>query len=213
MSGMKKHIPWVLLLCLSAAVFAQGAVDSTDKEYQVKAAFLYNFIKFVDWPEEKLADVNEPIIIGIIGKDSFSDIFEALEDKKIKNKMVIVQKFKGFEELKKDGQHAQAELEAQIQRIRKCHLLFVCSSETNSEKDIINSVRGHNVLTVGEREDFMESGGIINFVVEEKKVRFEVNLDACEKEKLKISSQLLKLAKKVIKQKQQPRRADKQIQG
>jgi hypothetical protein len=203
MSGKKNHIltVTVLLLTLSVELFAQEVSDSPDKEYQVKAAFLYNFIKFVDWPTGKFSDVNEPIVVGIIGKDPFGNVFEALKDKKIKNKTVVIQRFKGFEELKRSSQQDQAAIEEQVQKLRKCHLLFTCSSEANSKNQIINSVKDYNVLTVGEADDFIDAGGIINFMVEEKKVRFEVNLDACDKEKLKISSQLLKLAKRVIKQK------------
>jgi len=191
----------ILMIVLSeTAAVAEDGVP-TDKEYQIKAAFLYNFVKFVDWPEEKMGDGDKPITIGIIGKDPFGKIFEALKDKKIKGKNVVISRFKSFEELKKTGNQNPSEFETQISNIRKCHVLFICSSEEESIKEIINLTEKSSVLTVSETANFLENGGIINFLVEEKKVRFEVNLDASDKAKLKISSQLLQLAKRVLRQK------------
>jgi hypothetical protein len=104
--------------------------DSTvSREYQIKAAFLYNFIQFVDWPEEKSADSNEPITIGIIGKDPFENAFEPIKDKKLKGRSVIIKRFKSFEELKKSAEKDKSELDREIKALTKCHLLFICSSE------------------------------------------------------------------------------------
>jgi hypothetical protein len=199
----KKYIVVLLVSMLNILpkAYAQEASNSPEKEYQVKAAFLYNFVKFVDWPKEKFSDVNDPIIIGIIGKDPFGNIFEALTDKKIKNKNVIVQRFKGFVELRRLNQQDKDAFNTLIQNIKKCHLLFICSSEASVEKDIITEFKNNSILTVGESQDFIKAGGIIGFMVEENKVRFDIDLNTCDKEKLKMSSQLLKLAKNVIKQK------------
>ena len=187
----------LLLVPLTAKVCAESA---SAYEYQIKAAFLYNFIQFVDWPEEESADSNEPITIGIIGKDPFGDAFEPIKDKKVKGRSVIIERFKGFEELKKSAEKDKSELGREIEMLTKCHLLFICSSEQEHLKEIINSVRDHNVLTVGEMEGFLESGGIINWFVEEKKIRFEINTAAAERAKLEIRSQLLRLAKRIVKE-------------
>jgi len=77
-------------------------------------------------------------------------------------------------------------------------LLFICRSEKEQLGKIINIVKDHNVLTVGDMNDFLESGGIINFVIDDQKVRFEINNNAAKQEKLNIRSKLLRLAKKVI---------------
>lgn len=159
------------------------------KEYSIKAAFLYNFIKFVDWPKEKPSD-EKTITIGIIGKNPFGKAFEPLEDKVAKDKKVIIKSFLSVEESELPRE--------QIEAIRKCHVLFICRSEAKHLKKIIDSVRDHSVLTVGDMANFVESGGIINFVKEEEKVRFEINNTAARKARLDIRSKLLRLAKKVI---------------
>ncbi len=201
---IKVYIFVVLMLALFAAPTAiKAQADSAqNREYQIKAAFLYNFIKFVDWPEEKLPDSNEPIIIGIIGKDPFGDAFEPIKDKSVKERNVIIQRFKGLEELEKSGEENESEVRQQIDLIRKSHLLFICYSEKAKLRETINLVKDHSVLTVADTQDFLESGGVINFVMEEKKVSFEINITAAKQAKLKIRSQLLKLAKKIIEEKQ-----------
>ena len=182
------------LVLFVTAFTPQAQADPTaSREYQVKAAFLYNFMNFVDWPEEKLSDNNEPITIGIIGNNPFGDAFKPIQDKLVKGKKVVIQQFQGLEELKKSSEE-----HPQIEAIRKCHLLFVCQSEKGSLKKIIDLIKDYSVLTVGDMEGFLESGGIINFVMEENKVRFEIDIAAARRAKLKIRSQLLRLAKRVV---------------
>jgi len=190
----------VLSLALLAAPWvAQGEDESaSNREYQVKAAFLYNFIKFVDWPKEKVAESNEPVIIGIFGKDPFGNAFAPVKDKEGKDRKVLIKRFKPIEELKKSGEKDKSLPEREIESLRKCHLLFICSSEEKSIKEIINLVKDHSVLTIGDMQGFLESGGIINFIMEEKKVRFEINMTAANRAKLKIRSQLLRLAKRLV---------------
>jgi hypothetical protein len=168
------------------------------QEYQLKAAFLYNFLQFVDWPEEKLADSNKPITIGIIGNDPFGNAFEPIESKKVKGRAVVIKRFKSFEDLKKSTEKNKPESEQETKSLTKCYLLFICSSEQKNLKEIIDTVKDHSVLTVGEMEGFLESGGIINWFVEEKKIRFEINTAAAERAKLEIRSNLLRLAKRVV---------------
>lgn len=191
----------ILVLALLAGGLAPQARAHHSPEYHVKAAFVYNFIRFVDWPKEKAADSNEAITIGVLGKDPFEDAFEPLKDKQAKGRKVVVKRFKGFEELKKSSQGDKSELQHQIKALRKCYLLFICSSEEKALGDIITSVKDHPVLTVGDMPGFLEAGGIVNFVMEEKKVRFEINITAARHAKLKISSKLLRLAKRVVKEK------------
>jgi hypothetical protein len=188
-----------LVLFMAAIVPKAGAATVTSSEYQVKAAFLYNFIKFVDWPGEDTPDSNEPIIVGVVGKNPFGDAFV---NKQIKAREVVFKQFDRFEELDKSGAKDKDELQKQIEAIRKCHLLFICQSEKTTPKEIIDLVKGHSVLTVGDTKGFLDSGGIIEFVMEEKKVRFEINVAAAKDAKLKIRSQLLRLAKRIVGEKQ-----------
>lgn len=167
------------------------AESEQDQEYKVKAAFLYNFIKFIEWPPTKLSD-KETINIGVIGENPYKDAFDPIKDKRIENKKIVIKFFKNLEELKNNRQ---------IDNIRKCHVLFVCGSEKKQFKEILSLVSEHNVLTVSDTNGFLESGGIINFLIEDQKVCFEINNYNAKQEKLNIRSQLLRLAKKVIEEK------------
>lgn len=184
---------------------AMAAGSIQNREQQIKAAFLYNFIKFIDWPEENTADSNEPMIIGIIGSEDFINAFEPVKNKKIKNRNISVKYFAGLEKLDKSGKDDESQLDREIQKkLKACHLLFICACEPESIENstkIIKAVKDLPVLTIGETVDFLESGGIINFLMEDKKVRFEINNTAAKQAKLKISSKLLRLAKRVIEEK------------
>jgi hypothetical protein len=189
-----------ILIVLTITVDTHAESESS-REYQIKAAFLYNFIKFVDWPKEKESptDSNEPIAIGIIGKDPFGNSFEPLRDKQVKGRNVVIKRFEGFEQLNESDEQGEKQ-HPEIETIRKCHILFICPSEEKYIQQIIASTQDYSVLTVGDMNGFLEAGGIINFLTEEKKIRFEVNLDAAERSRLTIRSKLLRLAKRVIRQ-------------
>jgi len=196
----KAYILVVLALASFAAPLASQAQDDSvqSREYKIKAAFIYNFIKFVDWPKEKMADANEPIIIGIIGKDPFGKGFDPVKNKPVKDRNLVIKRFVGFKELEKSADKNEAEFDKKVESLRKCHVLFICSSEKENLEEIIKLLKGSHVLTVADSEGFLESGGIINFLMEEEKVRFEINITAAEQAKLKIRSQLLRLAKRVV---------------
>jgi hypothetical protein len=161
----------MFLLCASAN--AQEA-----SEYQVKAAFLYNFAKFVEWPAG--AGVDAPLVIGVLGKDPFgSQIDRAVEGKTVNGRRLMIKRFSSLE------------------AYEYCHILFVSSSERSNLPQIIAAVRNSSVLTVSETERFAHIGGIINFVTIENRIRFEINQAAAERAGLKISSKLLSLARVV----------------
>jgi len=186
---------FIFLVLLFIGQQARTEDSPSAREYQIKAAFLYNFLMFVDWPKEKMPDNKEPIVLGIIGKDPFGNSFEPLKDKQTKDRSVIIKRFKGLEELKKNA----AELNQVIEDIRKCHLLFICHSEEGVLQEVISLIKNHNVLTVGDMQTFRESDGmIINLVMEEGKIRFRINVTAARQAKLEVRSQLLRLAREVI---------------
>ncbi len=201
---MKSKVYILIVLAMALLVVPivpEALADSTrSQEYKIKAAFLYNFIKFVEWPKGEIGDSNEPITIGILGKCPFENAFELLKDKQAKNRKVVIKRFKGFKELKNSSPNDKAELQRIINAIRKCHVLFICSCQKEELKEAIDSVKNHSVLTVGEVKGFLETGGVINFLMEENKVRFEINLAAAKRAELKISSKLLRLAKRVVKE-------------
>jgi hypothetical protein len=165
-------------LSLACLTMAQTPASS---EYEVKAAFLFHFAQFVKWPEEAFKDPNNPLIYCTIGEDSFHGSLDAaLNGKTIGARSSRVVHFK------------------QPQEIQGCQVLFIAAREKKSIPAILASTKGNSVLTVGESEHFVQDGGMIGFLLEENKIRFEVNLEAAQKANLKISSRLLALAKSVV---------------
>lgn len=191
----------VLTVCMVLLATGQRAWADPlpNTEYVVKTVFMYNFLMFTDWPKEKIGDSNEPLIIGVIGTDVFKNAFDAIEEKTVDNRKVIVKRFKGLDELEKAGQKEPSEPHPQLELIRTSHLLFVCRSERARAKEILRYVEGHHVLTVADVEGFLEAGGIINLLLEDEKVRFEINLTAAKRAGLQIRSKLLRLAKRTYK--------------
>jgi len=169
-----------VLAALSGVRLASTETNPTS-EYQVKAAFLYHFAQFVEWPEETFKDANSPVTYCTLGEDPFHGSLDAaLHGKTIGARSFRVQHFK------------------QPQVIQGCQVLFIGAGEKKLLPAILAGVNGSSVLTVGESEHFAQEGGMIGFCLEENKIRFEINLETAQKSKLKISSRLLALAKSVI---------------
>ncbi|MBN2019463.1 MAG: YfiR family protein [Sedimentisphaerales bacterium] len=189
-------------ICL-VLIFAPMAYPDTSsakyKEYEVKAAFIYNFLKFVDWPEEKMSGDSNEIIIGIIGEDPFGSAADIFKGKTVEDRKVVVKRFETLEHIKKMAEQDRNE---QLGLIRKCHLLFVCPSEQKLASEITKLVEKDAVLTVGDNDRFIESGGMINLFIEDNRIRFDINLLASKKAGLEMRSQLVRLARKVIKNEQ-----------
>lgn len=149
-------------------------------EYAVKAAFLYNFAKFVEWPPGAFGHNGAPLIVGVVGDDPFgSALDQTIQGKSVNGRQLTVRRFSGGQDL------------------RECHILFISSSERKRLSQILDSIRGAGVLTISEMDQFNQQGGIINFILERGKVRFEINTGAAESARLKLSSKLLALARSV----------------
>lgn len=155
----------------------QSEVD----EYRLKAAFLFHFAQFVEWPSSVLKNPPGPLVVCVVGQDPFRGELEGIvQGKSIDGRVLEVRRVK------------------QLQDSRECHLLFIGKKESTRIPELIGTIRNVPVLTIGESDDFLQQGGIIRFCWEERKVRFEVNQEAAGKANLKISSRLLLLAKAVI---------------
>lgn len=172
-----------LMYCgLPTRPHAGAAEPVVAKEYQIKAAFLYNFTKFVEWPEAKFAATNSPIVIGVLGRNPFgAALAETVRDRKV------------------NGREIQVRQVNTVAEVRGLHVLFLGAAEPNGFEVLEAAVKEGAVLGVGESETFLQRGGTIRFVLEEDKVRFEVDLNSAERAQLKISAQLLKLARTVKK--------------
>ncbi len=150
------------------------------REYRIKAAFLYNFAKFVEWPAEAFEDDDATLILGVFGDDPFGAALQSLSGKTVRGRRLTIKRFDSLLDLD------------------QCHILFITSSTQEQQQKALESLQGSNVLTVGEMQRFAQMGGIINFVIRNNKLRFEINLDAGKRAGLMISSQLLKLADSVV---------------
>ena len=168
------------LLCL--VLFLLLGVEGPSQEfrpaeYQVKAALLFNFAKFVEWPRSAFASRDSPLVIGILGENPFhNDLEQMIHDKKV------------------DEHPLEIRLLPSPIQATNCHILFISTSQKQQLPEALRTVKGSAVLTVSETERFTESGGMINFVLEGTKIRFQINNEAASRAGLKISSKLMSLA-------------------
>ena len=176
---MRKFVGLIFITVIFVGVssWPSRAQPAQPGEYMIKAAFLYNFARFVDWPAKAFPNDHTPINVCILGKDPFGDAFEPIKGKIVKGRKLALLRVKRLEELE------------------QCHILFISSSEDKRLSQILSAIRGKNILTVSDIKMFARRGGTINFVIVEKKIRFEINIEAVRLAGLEISSKLLKLAK------------------
>lgn len=147
------------------------------QEYQIKAAFLFNFAKFVEWPSDAFPNANSPIIVGVLGKNVFGHYLEdTIQGKTVQNRPFVLKELKSVD----DAVH--------------CHILFVSPSMSDDFSRVIKDLHNASVLTVSETDQFLKAGGMINFIIEDNKVHFQINDGAAKAAGLKISSKLLSLA-------------------
>lgn len=174
----------LVITCLCVSEQPTFSADSVSKEYQLKAAFLYNFTKFVTWPSKKFEESNNKLIIGIIGHNPFgNELAEITQGRTV------------------GGRDIQVQYITSIEAAHSVNLLFIPNAEERKVKDHLRSLHAASVLTVGETDHFASLGGIISFSVNADKIRFEINREEAFNASLKISPQLLKLAISVRKTK------------
>jgi hypothetical protein len=170
----------VALLGLVCPALAQPDENAeASREYAIKAAYLYQFSRYVQWPASAFADENAPLVIGVLGKDPFGGSLEEIaRTKRIEGRPIAIRRF------------------ASMTDYTPCHILFINSSVSPEQKQAaIQKAKRAPILLVGEEPGFAEQGGTINFFFDENKIRFEINATAAKHDQLKISSKLLSLAK------------------
>ncbi len=147
-------------------------------EYEVKAGFLYNFSLFVRWPDSAFENSRSPIVFGVYGKDPFGRTLDrTLAGKRAHDREIVIRRIQ------------------RPQDINGCHLLFVPQSSTDELRRVFGQVAGQPVLIVGEQDGFATQGGLINFYLEQNRVRFEINPGEARRREVRISSKLLGLAR------------------
>jgi YfiR/HmsC-like len=166
------NVLWLLLLSGSGR-----AQNSPPTEYQIKAAFIFNFARFIEWPPKAFAGTTSPLVIGILGDNPFrDDLRRTLRDKTVDDHPLVIKEL---------SSHVEA---------TNCHILFISTSEKPRLAQVLQGLKGASVVTVAEMDRFTENGGMINFVQEGTKIRFQINNEAAMGAGLKISSKLLSLA-------------------
>lgn len=182
--------PWVARRTLSCFVTlaiigilfnaTKGRAQSTQDEYRVKAAFLFHFAQLVRWPPNAPSDSPDSFLLCTVGDDPFhGDLESMMVGKQIGSRMIHIR-------------HIQNE------PLKECTMLFIGQNEDSHLKDLLASLQNAPILTVGEADDFLDTGGMIQFLMEGNKIRFSINRRAAEQANLTISSQMLLLAKRVI---------------
>jgi len=180
----------LLGLLITAGGGAPAVKISPDRllEYKVKAAYLFNFTKYIEWPEQAFSSPEAPIIIGVLGVGPIVELLEStIGDRRVGNRTVKVKRSRRVEDL------------------RQAHVVFVSASEKERWPDILAALKGTNALTVSEIQQFCGNGGMIAFLIENDVVRFDVNLDNAEQAGLKISARMLSTARVVSGKRNQSR--------
>ena len=148
----------------------------SSQQYRIKAAFIYNFSKFIEWPSQAFTGPEQPFSIGILGEDPFGQILEeTLEDKTVKGRSFVINRSDN------------------IKNLEKSHIIFISGSEKGRLPEVIDAIQHKHVLTVSDMENFSRSGGMIQLVKLNKTIRFEINLDAANRARIEINAKLLSL--------------------
>jgi len=175
---------WVAwLIVFSCAVGGSGAIapargQTIDRQYKLKAVYLYKFATYIKWPERAFHDDASPFVIGILGPDPVgADLRKIAKVKKIDGRKIEVRNYEQPEE------------------VRECHIFFMSKALTSEiQGAAIKLLSGRNILFVGETSDFLKQGGVIDFVIQENRVRIYISKSTHEREGLEISAQLFRIA-------------------
>jgi hypothetical protein len=166
-------------LVLAAAPGLGSSTRAPLPEYPVKAAFLYHFLEFVEWPSASPLP-SATVTIGVLGKDPFGDVLDqAVLDKVVAGRTLAIRRF------------------ANVDALEPCEILFISSSEMPKLPEILARLEGAPVLTVGDADRFARRGGMIGFFFEDDRLRLEVNRSAADRAGLRVSSKLLAVARLV----------------
>ena len=166
------------LITWAAALGACHAQEFQASEYQLKAAFLYHFAQFTEWPDKAFEKPSSPLVIGVLGDNPFGQLLEqTLRGKTLLQRPVVYRTIRSLDEA-----------------TNNCHILFISSSEKKRLTEICMALQNRTVLTVSEVEGFLEAGGMIDFVRQGNKIRFQINDSAAKAAGLRIRAKLLSLA-------------------
>ncbi len=170
---------WPLRWAVLAAVVLFTAEDAcaTTPEFQVKAAYLFNFARYVEWPPDAFRAPNAPLIIAIVGDDPFgSTLDDLVRGEEAQGHPLLVQRYRRVED------------------VQDCHILFVSRLGRTERETLLSGLKNRSILTVSDTDDFARQGGMIRFVMADGRVRMQINWEAAKRANLTMSSKLLRSA-------------------
>jgi len=173
---------WGWCAPLAGQTLAEESLYAAAMEHEVKAAFIHNFTKFIDWSRDSFESETSPIRVGILGKGPIDQPLMNLSGKKVQKRYLEVSRVHD------------------LKNVSNYHIIFINRSEKGHMKSILHTLKNSGILTIGDTPGFAEQCVIINFYLQDGKVRFEINVGASHRENLQISSKLLRLARIVISQ-------------
>ncbi len=162
---------------------AQAQHEKTIPDYKVKAGYIYRFLFFIDWPETAFSSSDDSLVIDIIGRDPFDNAFKPVEGKIINGRKLVIKRLP---------------LNAMPETIRRCHILFISDPRKKNVKYLLSILNGHPVLTVSDVPGFAQQGGIINFVMKDDRMGFEINKTSADLSGFIFRSKLLRIASRII---------------
>jgi len=173
----------ILLLINLVSLFCfalPGQSTAPSSEIKLKVAYIYNFAKFIHWPEDCFTDEQSPLVIGVLGRSPVEDALIPLAQKTVRNRPIVIRNF------------------SRVEEVQDCHLLYVSLPLSRPVGEILETLGSQSIVTVGDGKDFAARGGVIQFVTRRERLRFLVNLESVFRNDIKIDSQLLSLAVDVM---------------
>ena len=184
---LRKHLTALVGTPLAVALsLAIGLAPSPtraqgfDQSVQTKAAYIVNFTSFVTWPDAVMSDGNAPFVITVLGQDPFGEMLANLTaGRNVGGKRIEIQ-------------HVTT---VSVDSLQRSHIVYISPSMADNVRWIITNTQHRPILTISEIPDFMSQGGVLNFVTENNRVAFEINVSAVERASLAVNARLLRLAR------------------
>jgi hypothetical protein len=170
------------LVCFSTLLIVSASVHANEQsiEYKIKAAYLYHFSKFTQWPDQIAFPEQDAFTLCIVGKDPFGSIITPIENKTAHGLQIKLVYFSRVNS-----------------QLRQCNVVFIAKTKPKKVQSILKTLSGLNILTVGESTNFAVNGGIIGFIIDNGRVQFQINQSAAQTAQLRFDARLLKLGQHV----------------
>lgn len=174
---IKRILLWTMPSLFIALMPVGYSPGDEIREEQIKAAFLYNFAKFIEWPADSFKSESSPLCLYVLGTDHLGPFLDVLKEKTVKGRKIILRRI------------------SRPENLEECHILFISASERNNLRNHLALLKNYNILTVSDMERFAHQGGMIGFINIDGRINFEINIETAYNSRLKFSAQLLKVAR------------------